>query len=263
MGRSWTLTGLEFSVLWEDLREVSLPAPFTYLSDARSFSEWEREERDARSHLQSVDKYGLGDVLDIVARPDLQVVLHAWDPRAGNDPATHIRLHAVRRGPRTYLLQQLPGESVQHSGGFTITECGHLALAELIAARLPDREPGRFDSLPIPGGKSLEANPGESLVRELPDDPQTAAGVEFIRKPKELTGAVEVRQGLSPLGPKYRARRGFWLYDLVDDGRYLVIPGRQHYAVGVDTSKISDRINTLTAEVIAAITEQRRGVAPN
>lgn len=257
MARSWTLTGREFMVLWKELREVLLPAPFTYLSDTEYLVDAERKDHETREHLRSVDNYGLGDALDIVAKPDLRIILHAWDPRDGDNPETHIRLHAVRRSDRTYLLQQLPGKTLQHSGGFTITECGYLQVADSMVARLPEHPAGRVSRIVLGGESETRDDDTRSLVREPQGDPARADEQWFPLAPLQLTGAVEVRQGLAPLGPKYRVRRGFWLRDLVDDGRYVVTPGNPRVARAVDRPMLVDTINSAVAEVIVAIKDQR------
>jgi hypothetical protein len=257
MPRYWTLTPREFVVLWKDMREVLLPAPFTYLSDTKYLVDGERRNHETREHLRAVDNYGLGDVLDIVARADLRIILHAWDPRDPEDPDAHIRLHAVRRSDRTYLLQQLPGETIHHSGGFTITECSYLTVADLMVARLPERPAGRLTDLTLLRAMEPVGDSGQSQVRQPHEDPARIAAQQFTRAPEELTGAVEVRQGLVPLGPKYRAHAGFWVRDLIDDGRYIVTPGRPRMATGADSSRLVDRINSAVAEVIVAIKDQR------
>ncbi|GGK98605.1 ESX secretion-associated protein EspG [Nocardia jinanensis] len=260
MRRRWELTGREFMVLWKDLREVLLPAPFTYISDTRYLADGERRNHETREHLRTVDKYGLEDTLDIVARPDLRIILHAWDPRAPDDASTHVRLHAVRRSARTYLLQQQPGETVQHSGGFTIIECDYLSVADLMVSYLPERPAGRLTDLVFSSSPDSLDRPGTSPVRQPHEDADSVSAQEFIGAPQVLAGAVEIRQGIAPLGPKYRAQRGFWVHDLADDGRYVVMPGRPRRATGIDSSGLANRINAAVAEVIVAIKDQRSRV---
>lgn len=255
MERQWTLTGLEFVLLWEDLRELSLPAPFTFLSDIDSAVESEREIHWTREHLRRVDNYGLEDVLDIVAKPDLRMILHAWDPRWPDDPATHIRLHAVRRAHRTYLLEQVPGRTVQHSGGFIITEAGYLTVAEQMVQRLPAQEGGSLSVVSLAPADFSDDHMRRASVREETEDAGVRTATELLQSPHGLTGYVEAVQGLTPLGPRYRVWRRLWLFDLIGDGRYIVSPGG--VATGADFRKVVDGINRLAAEVIAAIKEQR------
>ncbi|WP_040790948.1 ESX secretion-associated protein EspG [Nocardia paucivorans] len=257
MRRQWKLTDLEFAVLWRDLREVLLPAPFTYTLRVGSNAEGERRFQHTREHLAAIDFYGLDDTLDVVAKPDLRIILHSWDPRAPDDPETHVRLHAVRRSDRTYLLEQLPGETVRHSGGFTITECGYLEVADLMAARLPERQPGGLSEIVLPRETESLAGFGQSPVRRPHEDAASLATARFRRTPQVRIGAVEVRQGICRHGPKYRARSGFWLLDLEDDGRYIVSSGRPRIATGADSAKVAARINSAVAEVIVSIRDQR------
>ncbi|NKY54964.1 ESX secretion-associated protein EspG [Nocardia flavorosea] len=256
MERQWALTGLELVLLWEDLREVSLPAPFTFLSDIDSAVESEREIHSTREHLRQVGDYGLDDVLDVVVKPDLRMILHAWDPRSPEDPSTHIRLHVARRSGRTYLLEQLPGRTVQHSGGFIITETGYLTVADQMVQRLPAREGGRLSEIPLSSRDSPGDDRRRVLVREENDDVGLRRGAELLQLPHSFTGYVEVGQGVTPLGPRYRVWRTFWVFDVIGDGRYVVSP--EGFATGADSQKFADRINHAAAEVIAAIKEQRR-----
>ncbi|NKY31773.1 hypothetical protein HGA13_01605 [Nocardia speluncae] len=256
MYRQWTLSDLEFVVLWEEQREVLLPTPFTYRSNMGSYAEGERQQQRTRAHLRAVDNYGLGDALEIIARPDLQIILHAWDPRYPEDPHAHIRLHIARRSDRTFLLEQLPGATLQHSGGFIITECGYLAVAGSIVDRLPRQSAGRLTDVVLPGGRESEGH-GQSLVREPHEDPSRAAAAEFSTAPRNLVGAIEVRQGVAPLGPKYRASQGFWVFDLAGDGRYVVWPERTRVATGVDSVQLVEAINSAVARIIVAIKDQR------
>ncbi|NUS44980.1 MAG: hypothetical protein HOQ24_14990, partial [Mycobacteriaceae bacterium] len=129
MNRHWTLTDLEFVVRWDGQRSGVLPAPFVFTSDIRSYRAFETLKAETAERLSGDPATVPDDVLNIVARPDIRIIGSAWDPQHPNDPAKRIRLHAARRSGRGVLITQLPGRTIWHSGGFTITEHHELALA--------------------------------------------------------------------------------------------------------------------------------------
>ncbi|WP_327115738.1 ESX secretion-associated protein EspG [Nocardia sp. NBC_01730] len=260
MDRSWTLTDVEFVVAWDRMRELRLPAPFTALVRDLDWDE-QYEERQAWLGLRTRWSSGLDEVFDIVAKPDLRIIAHGWDQRAAADPTSHIRLHAIRRADRGYLLEQIPGRTTYDGGRVTITECDCLSLAERIAARLPAEERGQFDNVVLPRRSTdaeFDAEFGASMVREPKEAPVDQHGAELLRKPVARRGIVEVRQGVTRFGPRNLARRGLWWRDIADDGRYVITPGSPAIATGVDTARLVSSINRAVADVIRLIKDERR-----
>ncbi|MFI9503663.1 ESX secretion-associated protein EspG [Nocardia sp. NPDC052566] len=261
MKRTWRFTDVEFIVLWEQLREDTLPAPFTFLSRTPDYDDYLREKREARAHLDRTVGHSADEIFDMVAGPDIRIVLRGIDGRNPGNPGGSIRVLGVRRGERAYVLEQLAGETVQHSAGFVITECEVLALAETIAAKLPKADPGKrpYISLPMPVRPEDEVGDAfnRTVVRGAFDELDTYDGTRFLETVPTAAGWITVRQGFSRFGPRGRVIRHLEWRDLADDGRYLITAHRPPAATAADTGRLTAAINTEIAAVVRAIKDER------
>ncbi|MGW4367572.1 ESX secretion-associated protein EspG [Nocardia takedensis] len=256
MTRSWTFTDLEFVVLWDRLREDRLPHPFVYTTDIPYEDDFQREFVRVRDRLLSVPDPALDEALRDIARPDIAIRVLGVSGTTPDDPAGALRLLATRRESRGHLLTQLPGRTLEHSGGFTIVECDALRLADVVADALPECPAGQGPPLSL----SAPAEPDEeSDVRlwDSHDEPVDARANAFLNVGPERAGVIEIAQGISRFGPRGRTVRHLHWRDHPDDGRYVITPGQPALARGADRAGLVAAINTELVAVVRAIKDER------
>ncbi|MGH8883428.1 MAG: ESX secretion-associated protein EspG, partial [Stackebrandtia sp.] len=209
----------------------------------------------------------LFDAIRDCLRPDLVVRVRGLD---GGDPqrsAGALRLLAARREDRGYLLTQLPGRTVLHAAGFTVTQCDPLRLADMIAEALPAAEPGNLGRVVLPPDLSTEVGVAQARQVSATDDtlrlwdsgdePGDLAGRRLLDIVPGRQGSIEVAQGMSRFGPRGRTVRQLRWRDLADDGRYLIRDGAPRTATGVDRRGLIDAINEEIITVVRAIKDER------
>ncbi|QIS09183.1 ESX secretion-associated protein EspG [Nocardia arthritidis] len=257
MNQHWSFTDLEFVALWAPLREDVLPQPFTHVTDISSGAQYEYELRSARARLDSIADGARELMLQDIARPDLTVLVRALDGRDRRDPAGSIRMLAARREERGYLVTQLPGRTVDHSGGFTVTECHALDLAATVVAALPDVPPGRQGRVTLPGhDDGMDHSFEMARWRDTFDDTEER-GRNFLRAPAPTIGRIEIRQGVSRFGPRGRTIRVLFWRDLLDDGRYAIVPANPPVAAPANARALIDMLDTEISTIVRAIEDEQ------
>ncbi|WP_378740797.1 ESX secretion-associated protein EspG [Nocardia brasiliensis] len=262
MNRTWCFSTTEFVALWEELKEGALPAPFIYTTNTQSYDDHEREKLDTRQRvLASLDGTFEG-VLETLARPDIRLVTtgSSADP---DDAAALIRLLAARQDDRGYLVKQLPGETLWDSGGFVVTECDPVRLADAVIAELPEAKAGKQGEIVLAepafddedgfdysyGRSSVDADTIENSIAHRSD--------RFLGAPVTTIGSIEIIQGRSRFGPRGIARYRLGWRDLVDDGRYVTVFTAPPVAVPADTSRMTALLNAEIIKVIQTIKDER------
>ncbi|WP_431953526.1 ESX secretion-associated protein EspG [Nocardia lijiangensis] len=260
MRRTWTLTDLEFIVLWEQLEESGLPAGFSFQSGIPNYLDYLREYDKARDGLDRNVDLAVHDVLKMVSQPDIRIVVRGRDGIDPDNPEAGIRLHAVRRGGEGYLIEQLPGRTVDHSGGFTITEVDAVKLADALVAKLPDVPAGSRSRVPLPPPPSSDVDDeyGRSALWDSFDEDADRCGSRFLEDPATAVGTIEVVQGISRFGPRGRVRRDLYWLDRQDDGRYVITRDQPPVAQAADAARLVALINAEVATVVRAIRDERR-----
>ncbi|WP_225731237.1 MULTISPECIES: ESX secretion-associated protein EspG [unclassified Nocardia] len=257
MNQRWSFTDLEFVAVWAPLREDILPQPFTHVTDIPSGARYEYELRSARARLDSIADGARELMLQDIARPDLTVLVRALDGRDRRDPEGSIRMLAARRGDRGYLVTQLPGRTVDHSGGFLVTGCHALDLAATVVGALPNVPPGRQGWVTLPGGDDgMDHSFEVSRWRDTFDDTEERSR-NFLRVPASTIGRIEIRQDISRFGPRGRTIRVLFWRDLLDDGRYAIVPANPPAAQPVDARALTNMINTEIATIVRAIEDEQ------
>ncbi|MGK8553660.1 ESX secretion-associated protein EspG [Nocardia gipuzkoensis] len=261
MKRTWRFTDVEFDVLWEPLREDALPRPFTILSRIPYYEDYLRAQYETRERLRATLDPAFDGVLDVVARPDIRVVVRGIDGKNPANPEGSIQMQAVRRGDEGYLLKQLPGETIEHSAGFTITECDPLKLADVVATELPDVGAGKGNriTLPVaPEDDHMDHEYGDSRLWDTFEDTSRQSAERFLRTVPTTVGGIEISQGHSRFGPRGQLTRGLEWRDLPDDGRYVITQDTPPTAVPADSKQLVAMINTEIAAIIRVIKDEWR-----
>ncbi|WP_109526111.1 MULTISPECIES: ESX secretion-associated protein EspG [Nocardia] len=227
MNHTWEFTDLEFNLLCEDVRQGELPAPFVFTSRTRLEADYEREKAQVRQRLRQRMDHETDALAGAIAKPDVFVVAHAWDDQDFDNPEARTRVHAIRHRARGYVITQLPGETLAHSGGFTVVECDPHTLGDTVLGLLPRCDAGGLDdiALSLPSTEPQhEVERPVSRISDNDDDPGDDAvrSAAFFEIPAVSTGIVKVLQGRSKYGPRGRIEAGLLWRDLPDDGRYVI-----------------------------------------
>ncbi|WP_378737175.1 ESX secretion-associated protein EspG [Nocardia brasiliensis] len=242
MTATWSFTDLEFKVLWERHTDAPLPEPFVYKCRIEYDSDYERAKYQTWERLRATMDRSFDGVLDTVARPDVVVTAFGWCDDDMENPAKRLWVHAARAGAQAYVLKQLPGETIQHSGGFTVTECEPRDLATAVVATLPAVAAGRLPSVAI---VTEEAKPEERFGLGRPliaDDGEETAGarsLRFLSAQATTTGVISIRQGYSKFGPRGVLEQLLLWRDLTDDGRYVIPLDGAPVAVGIGAKRLA------------------------
>ncbi|WP_040774452.1 ESX secretion-associated protein EspG [Nocardia pneumoniae] len=261
MNRTWRFTDLEFDALWSRARADSLPRPFATVTDIPYEEDYQRELHRIREQWRFTGDPAFDQICADVVEPDLSLIVRGIDGQDSQNPKGSIRKLAVRRKDRGYLLTQLPGRTVEHSGGFTVTECDPLSLASVVVAELPDVGAGKRGrvTLPMPKEDSeMDHSYGASELWDSFEDTNQQAAEWFQSAVPTTLGAIGVCQGISVYGPRGRVSRWLEWRDLPDDGRYVIGADLPPVAEPADAKRFTAMINAEIATVIRVIKDERR-----
>ncbi|MEV6323018.1 ESX secretion-associated protein EspG [Nocardia sp. NPDC051787] len=260
MKRTWKFSDIEFFVLWESHAKDALPSPLVFTSRTPLLDDFELEKSSTRDALRNKVDRSFGEVLETLAAPDIRITVDGWDGTDGDDPKKCVRLLAARRGDAGYVVKQLPGETIWHSGGFEVTECAAVGLADAVVAQMPEAAAGKLAEvvLATDSGSDMDYAFGESAVEDSFDDTVAYRSDKFLKTEATTIGTIAVVQGSSVFGPRGVTRREILWRDVVDDGRYASTPSLPSVAVGADAARLTAMINTEVATVVRAIKDERR-----
>ncbi|MGM7644075.1 ESX secretion-associated protein EspG [Nocardia sp. JW2] len=261
MSRTWQLTDLELVVIWESLGEAgTLPHPLVFISRTPMYYDYLREKREVGEGLSTKLDNSFKNVLEALTQPDIRIVVNGLDSRDPHRADGRVRMLALRRANRGYLITQLPGETYMHSGGFTVTECDPLKLADIIVSALPPAEAGKMPEIPLieTAVTDVEYDYGRSFVEDDFDERTKVRSSKFLAMPTASVGSIGVVQGHSEFGPRGITERWLQWRDLEDDGRYAVTPGPSSTAIPADSAQLISMVNARIAAVIRAIRDERK-----
>ncbi|WP_216897432.1 ESX secretion-associated protein EspG [Nocardia alni] len=260
MALTWNLTATELVVAWDRLFAERLPSPLCALLPVHYADEYARLA--TRTWVDMRDRYdgSLHDALGRVARADVRVVAHGVDPEHPEDSAARVRVLGARQGSMGVVIRQLPGESMWHSGGFTITMGDAQRLAGAVVGSMPMLEPGRLPDMPMvkpPDSSDIDHWYGQSEVYDsYPELERRSAA--FLNHPVRALGSIEISQGRSLFGPRGISIHRIYWRDLVDDGRYVIPDTADPIAVGADPHRLAALIAADIARVLQTLEDERR-----
>lgn len=261
MSRTWQFGDLEFLVLWEQLQGDFLPHPFLFTSRTPLYDDYLQEKREAAELVSRRMDESFASVLEAVAHPDIRIIVNGWDVQEPERADGRIRMIAARRGDKGYLVTQVPGETVFHSGGFTIVECDPIRLADAVVAALPTTVPGADAEIPLTPPDvqhgDFDYEYGQSRVSADAVDGVAHGAARFLNRPPVVVGSIDVVQGSSVFGPRGISRHRLEWRDLLEDGRYAIGHAAPWKAIAVDAQTLTVMINVRIAEVIRVIRDER------
>ncbi|WP_328396364.1 ESX secretion-associated protein EspG [Nocardia sp. NBC_00416] len=260
VNRVWEFTDLEYYVLWSGLDRGGLPFPFYYTARTRDSETFRADRVRTRDELRQRLGASFDTVLDTLAQPDIRIVVDGADGRNPEDPAHLVRLFGTRRGDRGYVVTQLPGETCWHSGGFVVTECDGLLLADAMVAQMPDIAAGAQSDIVLPDKRAdteLDRNYGVSRTRDLSADSAGKRAGTFLSAPALWTGTIDIEQGYSIFGPRGIVRYRIGWRDLEGDGRYVLDDLTPPVARPADRKRMVEAINSKVVGVIRSIKDER------
>lgn len=260
MSRTWKFTDTEFMALWSRSEGTILPRPFTYICEMQTTDEYESALHSVRERWRGRDDRVLDEISEAVLQPDIALEVRGFDEREYERAEGWVRVLAVRRGDRGFVLKQVTGKTFEHAAGFTVTECEPVALADAVVAELPKAEPGKQGSISLPVPKGEEVVDANSSG--LWDDPYrnsvAVSGERFEKTVAASRGVVRVSQGYSVYGPRGRLTLELRWRDLPDDGRYLISADLPPVAHPVDEKKFVIMINKEIVKVVQTIKDERQ-----
>ncbi|WP_280244835.1 ESX secretion-associated protein EspG [Nocardia abscessus] len=258
MSDTWEFSGLEFAAAWNAVKET-LPEPFVYLSGTTYYDDACRQKYEAWQRIRARWGHELEELMAVLAVPDIRLVIRGIDGRDARNAKGSIRMLASRKGNRAFLVAQKPGTE-ERTGGFTVVEHDVLTLGHSVAAALPTVDAGQrsaFDLIEHAGkGDGLDYSYGRSLVNDV-EDRAASRSESFDRAPAATVGTIVVEQGHSRFGPRGITRSHLGWRDLVDDGRYVIVPGKPPTVVAADVRRLAELINARIVEVVQSIKDER------
>ncbi|MFC3964548.1 ESX secretion-associated protein EspG [Nocardia jiangsuensis] len=254
MNRSWSFTDVEFKVLWERINRRGLPRPFTFTSRTPLLDDYEREKLAIWERMRPDVDAELRDLFTAIGLPEVYVVVRGWWEDDPDNPENQIRARVVRVGVQGYLLIQQPGETLWHSGGFTIEECGPRGLVDAVLRVLPPSPAGRTATVPLVLDHADEHEyhrpEPDSLVTEARSESAADVSARFLAAPGAATGAISVHQGHSAFGPRGILKQDIFWRDMLDDGRYAIVLDQAPVAMGVDGRRLAGLVDAAVERML-------------
>lgn len=268
MTRRWKFTGFDFYTLWLDATGESLPEPFWHSHGMDTLERYVAAQLESRERLRTMRDDDFAEMLEALTEPDISIAISGTDGADFKKPDRLVRLGAVRRGGRGYVVRQEASDTFWQAESFTVTPCDAIALAPAVVALMPEEKPGRGADIVLPRreervlpgerrNEDLDYSFGESAWNDSFVETDKARGERFLQTVPLCHGTIDVVQGHSVFGPRGITRHRLEWRDLEDDGRYVIDDQRPPVATSVDNAKLTAMINTRIASVVRAIKEER------
>ncbi|MFF3224965.1 ESX secretion-associated protein EspG [Nocardia suismassiliense] len=259
MNRTWDFTDLEFAAAWDATQADLVPEPLVYTSSTEFYDDARAAMREAWARVRSRWGHELEEILAAIARPDIRLIVRGLDGQDPRNPKGVVRMLAARKGEVAYVITQKPGRTFWHAEGFTLTEHEVLSLGDTVAAALPKVPAGKqsdFVLVEPRAADEFDYSYGRSKIQDF-EDAVDSRSEAFNKADATLDGTIVVQQGHSRFGPRGITNMYMRWRDLVDDGRYVIMPGNPTMVVAADTKRLGALINSHIAEVVKAIKDDR------
>lgn len=254
----WTLTDLEYKVLCDTRFFGLVPSMFSITSRIPYMDEYEREWRRARAELESREDSAFEAIVDAMVLPEVLIGGEVWEDGDFDNPKKRVRFYAGRLGSRGFMVTQIPGETLDHAEGFTITACDPRGLGEAVAALTPAAEPGRHGPIELDiSGTGDRPRTGGSMIADDDDDNGLTSSA-FFDLPATHCGTIRLTQGRSKFGPRGRLSVALLWRDLAGDGRYVMpLEDPAPIATGMGSAGLIEWIDVETEHILERMNDYR------
>ncbi|WP_306356153.1 MULTISPECIES: ESX secretion-associated protein EspG [unclassified Nocardia] len=261
MSTTWRFSDLEFLVLWELFTGERLPAPFLFISTTPMYYDFLREKREVADKVHARWDRSLDELAQVFQQPDLRICVDGFDFRDDDEIDSRIRVMALRKAGRGFIVKQRSGGQSTRGSECTVTECDPIRLAEEVVAGLPEFEAGQQPDIPLvdtADGEGFDYDHHQSTVSTALEHRTGFRSKKFLSAPTVCLGTIDIVQGHSIFGPQgVTAHRLEWR-DLIDDGRYVIGGDGSQVATAADAKRFTALINARVAAVIRAIKDERQ-----
>lgn len=226
--QTWTMSGLELTVLWHAIGRDILPYPLQYRPAEDTADAYDRAYKTAAARIQSVFDEDMYGPLRIVVEPEARIevagfagVTTAVMPGADADPTAMVRIHAAIAGSGAVILTQRPTAKHNTGADVRMEYVNARTASRRIIAALPDAPPGT--AAPFHANRAdLESDDDAPFTAFRDDSPRSQHDSihRFFERPRTTVTHVAVYPG-----PAYDHRptptRDFHIIDY-PEGRYRI-----------------------------------------
>ncbi|MEC3919245.1 ESX secretion-associated protein EspG [Nocardia sp. CDC160] len=259
MENVWRFSDVEFVAFVESAGLPCLPRPLVFTSRTLLWDDYLVEKSTAAVRAREILGPSTAPVSQALVQPDVRVVMQSWDARNPANPQRSTRLYGVRCGDYGYVVEQLPGETHYHSGGFVVTECPAVALSNTLVSLMPEAKAGGLGEMILRHeSDGYDYSYGRSVALRPVNDTEEDRMQSFLDADVVAVGVVETEQGWSRFGPRAVVKHSFVWRDLANDGRYVLRFDNPPTVTAADESYLISSINSDIARVVSAIKDERR-----
>ncbi|WP_280232383.1 ESX secretion-associated protein EspG [Nocardia cyriacigeorgica] len=226
--RTWTLSGLELTVLWHAIGRDILPYPLQYRPSEPTADAYDRAYKSAATRLQSILDEDLYGPLRVLVEPEARIEVAGFagaptgvPPRADADPTTMLRIHTAVSGAGAVILTQEPTAKPNTGGAVRMEYLRARNAAARVIATLPEARRGTAEGFQV-NRTDLESPDDAPFTRFRDDSPRSQHDriTRFFERPRTTVAHIAVYPG-----PTFDNRptptRDFHIIDY-PEGRYRI-----------------------------------------
>lgn len=234
---SWQFTAIEFHLLWEAIGRESLPYPFQVSMAAIDGQDFQNQRREVAVRLNdSIDRQ-LFRALEIFAEPEWRVEVLGVN---GTGP---VRVHAGVDSNIGVVAEQLPGRDDESGTDIVLRVCHAQDVPNAIAGVLPQAPAGVRRGFAVHKADLRNEFNTTSVRRSAGAVSSKEQLGQFFRRPRSSFGEITVFPGSAIDSRPTGDGVGFFWYDFVNDGRYVVGTGETISARPVAVGELADEIS--------------------
>ncbi|BDU09237.1 hypothetical protein FMUBM48_55000 [Nocardia cyriacigeorgica] len=226
--RTWTMSGLELTVLWHAIGRDILPYPLQCRPTEPTADAYDRAYKSAATRIQSLFDEDMYGPLRVLVEPEARIEVAGFAgattpvmPRADADPTFMVRIHAAVSGNAAVLLTQQPTDKPNSGGAIRMDYLPARTIPQRIIAALPTAAPGTTAPFHI-NRADLESPDNTPFTAFTDDAPRSRHDqiTRFFERPRTTVTHVAIYPG-----PAFDNRptptRDFHIIDY-PEGRYRI-----------------------------------------